>query len=83
MSKRKGVNKKLIMDAVDSALKQPRLAFYSPLAASIFNYWKNTLPRYSISEELAKIVEAEVKRRWPDLCKVAMQLIKKKQASRR
>ncbi|MCS7125589.1 MAG: hypothetical protein NZ929_01585 [Aigarchaeota archaeon] len=53
--------------AVESAMKQPRLAFYSPISSIVLNYWKNVIPRFSISELLAKIVEKEIANRWPQL----------------
>ncbi|MEM4298070.1 MAG: hypothetical protein QW815_06870, partial [Nitrososphaerota archaeon] len=62
------------------ALEQPRLAFYSPLAACVLNYMKNTIPRYSISDELAGIVEPALKDRWPALTLKAERMIGRRQA---
>lgn len=78
--KKKGekLNKKFLAEAIKQAMKQPRLTFYSPISAAVFNYRKNLLPRYSISDEIAKIVEAEVRRRWPELSKAAEQLLKRR-----
>ncbi|MEM2237109.1 MAG: hypothetical protein QXU87_01195 [Candidatus Caldarchaeum sp.] len=61
------IDEKKLREAVKQALKQPRLAFYSPLAAAILNYRKNVIPRYSISDELAKIVESALRQKYPRL----------------
>ncbi|MEM2036414.1 MAG: hypothetical protein QXG21_02540, partial [Candidatus Caldarchaeum sp.] len=59
------IDDKILKQSVDYAKKQPRLAFYSPVATAVFNYRKNVIPRYSISEELADIVEKALKDRYP------------------
>ncbi len=59
------IDRKAVMVSVSQALSQPRLAFYSPVAAALLNYLKNTQPRFSISSELAKLVEAELAKRYP------------------
>ncbi|MCF8884889.1 MAG: hypothetical protein QXK95_05110 [Nitrososphaerota archaeon] len=53
--------------AIETAKKQPRLAFYSPVASAVLNYWKNIIPRFSISDFLAKIVERDIESRWSQL----------------
>jgi len=57
--------KKVIALSIEQGRKQPRVAFYSPFSSIILNYLKNTRPRFSISEEVASIVEAELNRRYP------------------
>lgn len=49
------------------ARRQPRVTFYSPLSSLVLNYLKNVTPRFSISDEVAKIVESELNRRYPEL----------------
>ncbi|HIQ29351.1 MAG TPA: hypothetical protein EYH45_02175 [Candidatus Caldiarchaeum subterraneum] len=71
------VDEKRLKEAAERALKQPRLAFYSPLASCILNYWKNVVPRYSISDELARIVEAELRSRWPGLAVKADKMLRR------
>lgn len=66
-SKKLKVEERFWRQAVEAALRQPRLAFYSPVASAVLNYWKNIIPRFSISELLAKIVEKEIASRWPQL----------------
>lgn len=61
------VDEKFWRMAIESARRQPRLAFYSPIASAVLNYWKNVIPRFSISDLLAKIVEKEIAARWPQL----------------
>lgn len=61
------VDEKFWRLAVESAKRQPRLAFYSPVASAVLNYWKNVIPRFSISDLLAKIVEKEIASKWPQL----------------
>jgi ATP-dependent Zn protease len=76
--KQEKLNKKFLAEAIKLAMKQPRLTFYSPLSAAVFNYRKSLLPRYSISDEIAKIIETEVRRRWPELSKIAERLLKQR-----
>ncbi|MEM4280923.1 MAG: hypothetical protein QW470_00905 [Candidatus Caldarchaeum sp.] len=61
------IDEKKLREAVKQALRQPRLAFYSPLAAAILNYRKSVIPRYSISDELAKIVESALRQKYSKL----------------
>ncbi|MCS7136320.1 MAG: hypothetical protein RMJ14_03390 [Nitrososphaerota archaeon] len=75
--KQEKLNKKFLAEAIKLAMKQPRLTFYSPLSAAIFNYKKSLLPRYSISDEIAKIIEAEIRKRWPELSKNVEKLLKR------
>jgi len=77
------VDEKLFKEAVRRALSQPRLAFYSPVASCVLNYWKSAVPRFSISEFLAKIVEREISKAWPKLYKRTLRELKKKTGSRR
>ncbi len=76
--KQEKINKKFLTEAIKLAVKQPRLTFYSPLSAAIFNYRKSLLPRYSISDEIAKIIEAEVRKKWPELSKTVEKILKQK-----
>jgi len=77
------INEKLLKQAVKAAQRQPRLAFYSPVAACILNYWKSAVPRFSISEFLASIVEKELAKKWPKLYKTAETKVKTKFKTRR
>lgn len=61
------VDKKAFALARQAARRQPRITFYSPVSALVLNYLKNVTPRFSISDEVSKIVEAELSRRYPEL----------------
>ncbi len=77
MPKRNVVNDKILRQAVEQALKQPRIAFYSPLAAGILNYRKSVIPRYSISDEIAKIVESALRKKYPELTQKTKNILRK------
>jgi len=63
----KRIDEKFWRLAIENAKRQPRLAFYSPIASAVLNYWKNIIPRFSMSDLLAKIIEKEIASRWPQL----------------
>jgi len=77
------IDEKLLRQAVKAAQRQPRLAFYSPVAACILNYWKSAVPRFSMSEFLAAVVEKELAKRWPKLYKMAEARVKTKFKARK
>ena len=77
------IDEKLLKQAVRAAQRQPRLAFYSPVAACILNYWKSAVPRFSMSEFLAGVVERELAKRWPKLYRMAEARVKTKFKARR
>ncbi|MCD6313211.1 MAG: hypothetical protein J7L79_05335 [Thaumarchaeota archaeon] len=82
--KRKGragkreIDERLFKEAVRRAAAQPRLAFYSPVASCVLNYWKSAVPRFSISEFLAKVIEREIARAWPQLYEKAVKELRRK-----
>lgn len=71
------IDKKVLAISLEQGKKQPRVAFYSPYSSVILNYLKNTRPRFSISEEVASIIEAELSRRYPVLAAYVKKLPKK------
>lgn len=80
------VDERKLREAVKQALRQPRLAFYSPTAAAILNYRKSVIPRYSMSDELAKIVESALRLKYPKLtakAKRALQNARREVSARR
>lgn len=81
--RREKVDEKLLREAVNVALRQPRLAFYSPVASAVLNYWKSAVPRFSMSELLAAIVERELAKRWPQLYKKAGKMLESKSAQKK
>ncbi|MCD6235840.1 MAG: hypothetical protein J7J94_02445 [Thaumarchaeota archaeon] len=82
-AKNKSVDEKLFREAVKTAVKQPRLAFYSPVASCVLNYWKSVVPRFSISEFLAEVVERELAKAWPQLYKKSLKEVEKRFKSKR
>lgn len=72
----KSVDERLFKEAVRFAEKQPRIAFYSPVASCVLNYWKNIVPRFSISEFIAQLVERELAKAWPQLYNKALKNLK-------
>jgi len=79
----KRIDENLFKEAVKAAMKQPRLAFYSPISSCILNYWKSAIPRFSISEFLARIVERELARAWPQLYKRSVKELGRRAGARK
>ncbi|MCS7109705.1 MAG: hypothetical protein NZ903_02835 [Candidatus Micrarchaeota archaeon] len=71
-------DKKAMALSLEQGRKQPRIAFYSPFSAVLLNYLKNTKPRFSISEEVASIIEAELSRRYPLLASYIKRALSRK-----
>lgn len=81
--KKEKIDDKLLREAVAAAERQPRLAFYSPVASAVLNYWKSTIPRFSISELLAMMVEKELAKRWPQLYRKAKEMLEYKSSRKK
>ncbi len=77
------VDERLFREAVKRSVGQPRLAFYSPVASCVLNYWKSAVPRFSISEFLAKVVEKEIAKAWPKLYERAKRELGRRAGRRR
>ncbi|MCS7094888.1 MAG: hypothetical protein NZ988_03650 [Thaumarchaeota archaeon] len=77
------MDRKVASVAVAQALAQPRLALYSPVASAVLNYLKSTTPRFSISRELARLVEGELARRYPVLASYMRRSIESKGRGKR
>ncbi len=79
MKSEKGtIDKDILKNVVKIAKSNPRIAFYSPISSAVFNYIKSVTPRYSISNEIAKIVEKELSKKYPKLVNEVKKLLKKK-----
>lgn len=72
----KSIDERFFRESVKIAERQPRLAFYSPVASCVLNYWKSVVPRFSISEFLAQLVERELAKAWPQLYNRALKNLK-------
>ncbi len=74
----RSIDKEILKNAIKIAKSNPRIAFYSPLSSAVFNYIKSVTPRYSISNEIAKIVEKELSKKYPKLINETKKLLRKK-----
>jgi hypothetical protein len=64
---REGYDSVLIQKAVAKAKKNSTIGVWSPLSAAIFWYLKNSVPNFSISEEIRDLVEKQLKANHPEL----------------
>ena len=69
------VNADVFSSVVSDAIDNPRLTFWSPKAAAVLRYLKKTIPEFSISSEIAKLVEEAVRNRYPDLWSEAEKVV--------
>jgi hypothetical protein len=60
-------NVKVLQHAVETAKKKPRIGVYSPIVSAATEYLRETVPKYSASDEARKILEEEYERRYPEL----------------
>ncbi len=70
------IDRKALVLAAQTAKRQPRITFYSPTSSVILNYLKNTRPRFSISDEVAGIVESELARKYPELISFVRRMVR-------
>ena len=54
-------------EAIEEAIKKPKLGVYSPVVAAILRYKAITTPRYSMGQEIKVIVEQALKGAYPEL----------------
>jgi len=54
-------------EAIEEAIKKPKLGVYSPVVAAILRYKAITTPRYSMGSEIKAIVEQALKDAYPEL----------------
>jgi hypothetical protein len=67
LSKLNNPNVKVLQHAVETAKKKPRIGVYSPIVSAATEYLRETVPKYSASDEARKILEEEYGRRYPEL----------------
>jgi hypothetical protein len=60
-------NVKVLQHAVETAKKKPRIGVYSPIVSAATEYLRETVPKYSASDEARKILEEEYEKRYPEL----------------
>jgi hypothetical protein len=73
---RVAIDRRALVLAAQTAKRQPRITFYSPASSVILNYLKNTRPRFSISDEVAGIVESELARKYPELISFVKRMVR-------
>ena len=56
-----------LQQAIDAAKRNPRIGVYSPIISAAVEYLRETIPKYSASDEARKILEAEFEKKYPEL----------------
>ena len=59
----------VLQQAIATAKRKPRIGVYSPIVSAAAEYLRETVPKYSASDEARKILEEEFERRYPELVK--------------
>jgi hypothetical protein len=59
----------VLQQAIATAKRKPRIGVYSPIVSAAVEYLRETIPKYSASDEARKILEDEFERRYPELVK--------------
>jgi hypothetical protein len=67
LAKLNNPNVKVLQHAVETAKKKPRIGVYSPIVSAATEYLRETVPKYSASDEARKILEEEYEKRYPEL----------------
>lgn len=67
LAKLNNPNVKVLQHAVEMAKKKPRIGVYSPIVSAATEYLRETVPKYSASDEARKILEEEYEKRYPEL----------------
>jgi hypothetical protein len=62
-------------EAIEEAIRKPKLGVYSPVAAAVLRYKAITMPRYSMGGELRKIVEKALREAYPQLYEEAQRMM--------
>jgi hypothetical protein len=58
---------KVLQQAIEVAKRKPRIGVYSPIVSAAAEYLRESIPKYSASDEARKILEDEFERRYPEL----------------
>ena len=59
----------VLQQAIATAKRKPRIGVYSPIVSAAAEYLRETVPKYSASDEARKILEEAFERRYPELVK--------------
>ena len=63
----KQIDQEILDQAVEEAMKSPRISTWSPLVMSALRYLQLTTARFSMSREVSETLEAAFKDKYPDL----------------
>jgi hypothetical protein len=63
----KQIDQEILEQAVEEAMKSPRISTWSPLVMSALRYLQLTTARFSMSKEVSETLEAAFKDKYPDL----------------
>jgi hypothetical protein len=63
---------------VKAAQKSGRITVRSHLAVAVLKYKLNTIPKFSMSDELRPIVEEGLERKYPGLCEKVRKQMRKR-----
>ena len=76
------VESKIDLGILDKAIKQgsdnPRISSWNPVVMAVLRYRNLTTPAYSMSKEISDLLEAAVRRKYPDLYKLIIEETKGK-----
>lgn len=59
----------VLQQAIETGKRKPRIGVYSPIVSAAAEYLRETIPKYSASDEARKILEDEFEKRYPELVK--------------
>ena len=63
----KQIDQEILDQAVEEAMKSPRISTWSPLVMSALRYLQLTTARFSMSREVSETLETAFKEKYPDL----------------
>jgi hypothetical protein len=68
-----------LQEAIEEAIRKPKLGVYSPVAAAVLRYKAITMPRYSMGGELRIIIERALREAYPQLYEEAQRMMSESQ----
>ena len=60
-------NSNSLQEAIEEAIRKPKLGVYSPVGAAVLRYKAITIPRFSMGGELRIIIEQALREAYPQL----------------
>lgn len=74
------ISGQLSEDIIEKAVKEgknnPRVVVWSPISSVVFRILKKTIPEFSVSKEAALLLEEAVKKKYPEIWKIAVEKLK-------